>query len=125
MSSPCNDFSKCIDHRSAWLMELTKALCLLREGWILTLPTSPGLQAIFQRVAQFYQVLNFDGCAWETKPTLQNCHLSFFFTRKHAHHGWHVGLRKSGQVDKFKIRNSNFVWPAIFYCKLKIVLISR
>ena len=40
-------FSKCIDHRSAWLMELTKALCLLREGWILTLPTSPGLQAIF------------------------------------------------------------------------------
>ena len=47
MSSPCNDFSKCIDHRSAWLMELTKAPCLLREGWILTLPTSPGLQAIF------------------------------------------------------------------------------
>ena len=54
--------------------------------------------------------------------TLPNFLLSFFWIRKHAHHGWHVGLRKSGQVDKFQIQNTNFN----FFLQIEIFfLISR
>ena len=43
-----------------------------------------------------YQFLNFDGCDGEKTDIAK---FLFLGIRKHAHHGWHVGLRKSGQVD--------------------------
>ena len=80
-----------LDCRLGWLMGRTKAQFLLNEGLTHTLPIYPGPQIY---IAQYID------CLLESFITIVVIIINVVLSRKYAHHGWHVGLRKSGQVKK-------------------------
>ena len=51
--------------------------------------------------------------------------INIMFIRKYAHHGWHIGLRKSGQVEKDLFLRSSTKYIQYFRHQSRLIICLR